>query len=602
MHMTENQKIAQILSSLPDEPGVYQMLDSGGKIIYIGKANSLKKRVTSYFTKKDHDPKTTVLVKNIRDIEYIITDSEIEALLLESTLIKKHKPKFNVRLKDDKRYPYIAVTLNEDYPRVIYTRSINRNKDRYFGPFTDARAAKNTSIMINNLFRLKTCRRQIPLRENERPCINYQIGKCSGVCDGKISQQEYRALVDDAVSFLEGNIEPVIENLNFRMKAYSASMDFEKAAAMRDMIFDIQTVSQKQKVDLASGLNQDYMSVKITGGEALLVLFEFRRGVLTGRRVNVFDNAEYTDEGTVFSAFIVEYYRAREIPSRIMTPVNVPDTKILAAHLSELAGTKVIITTAASKQDQAIISLINKNIDIITAERRLSEQNNPVAGLAALKDSLELETEPEVMECFDISNFQGTDAVASMVQFKTGRPDKKGYRRYKIRGYEQSNDPGMIHEAVSRRLQFLVNENLPLPDLVIIDGGPTQLARAIEAAENFAPELKIISLAKRFEEIYTDPRREPLRLPENSPALRLLQNIRDEAHRFAVTYHRKLRDKRKIASELDSIPDTGEKTRLLLLKHFKSVDAVKSATAEELAAVPGLGRAKAEKIYRYFHS
>lgn len=602
MHMTENQKIAQILSSLPDEPGVYQMLDSGGKIIYIGKANSLKKRVTSYFTKKDHDPKTTVLVKNIRDIEYIITDSEIEALLLESTLIKKHKPKFNVRLKDDKRYPYIAVTLNEDYPRVIYTRSINRNKDRYFGPFTDARAAKNTSIMINNLFRLKTCRRQIPLRENERPCINYQIGKCSGVCDGKISQQEYRALVDDAVSFLEGNIEPVIENLNFRMKAYSASMDFEKAAAMRDMIFDIQTVSQKQKVDLASGLNQDYMSVKITGGEALLVLFEFRRGVLTGRRVNVFDNAEYTDEGTVFSAFIVEYYRAREIPSRIMTPVNVPDTKILAAHLSELAGTKVIITTAASKQDQAIISLINKNIDIITAERRLSEQNNPVAGLAALKDSLELETEPEVMECFDISNFQGTDAVASMVQFKTGRPDKKGYRRYKIRGYEQSNDPGMIHEAVSRRLQFLVNENLPLPDLVIIDGGPTQLARAIEAAKNFAPELKIISLAKRFEEIYTDPRREPLRLPENSPALRLLQNIRDEAHRFAVTYHRKLRDKRTIASELDSIPDTGEKTRLLLLKHFKSVDAVKSATAEELAAVPGLGRAKAEKIYRYFHS
>lgn len=602
MHMTENQKIAQILSSLPDEPGVYQMLDSGGKIIYIGKANSLKKRVTSYFTKKDHDPKTTVLVKNIRDIEYIITDSEIEALLLESTLIKKHKPKFNVRLKDDKRYPYIAVTLNEDYPRVIYTRSINRNKDRYFGPFTDARAAKNTSIMINNLFRLKTCRRQIPLRENERPCINYQIGKCSGVCDGKISQQEYRALVDDAVSFLEGNIEPVIENLNFRMKAYSASMDFEKAAAMRDMIFDIQTVSQKQKVDLASGLNQDYMSVKITGGEALLVLFEFRRGVLTGRRVNVFDNAEYTDEGTVFSAFIVEYYRAREIPSRIMTPVNVPDTKILAAHLSELAGTKVIITTAASKQDQAIISLINKNIDIITAERRLSEQNNPVAGLAALKDSLELETEPEVMECFDISNFQGTDAVASMVQFKTGRPDKKGYRRYKIRGYEQSNDPGMIHEAVSRRLQFLVNENLPLPDLVIIDGGPTQLARAIETAENFAPELKIISLAKRFEEIYTDPRREPLRLPENSPALRLLQNIRDEAHRFAVTYHRKLRDKRTIASELDSIPDTGEKTRLLLLKHFKSVDAVKSATAEELAAVPGLGRAKAEKIYRYFHS
>jgi len=245
--------------------------------------------------------------------------------------------------------------------------------------------------------------------------------------------------------------------------------------------------------------------------------------------------------------------------------------------------------------------MINKNIDIITSERRLSEQNNPVAGLTLLKDVLDLDTEPDVMECFDISNFQGTDSVASMVQFRTGRPDKSGYRRYKIRAYEQSNDPGMIHEAVSRRLQFLVNEELEMPDLVIIDGGPTQLARAIEAAANFAPDLKIISLAKKFEEIYTAPDREPLRLPESSPALRLLQNIRDEAHRFAVTYHRKLRDKRTVSSELDSIPDTGEKTKQLLLKHFKSVDAVKSASVEELASVNGIGKSKAGRIYRHFH-
>ena len=600
--MTDNPKITGILSRLPDEPGVYQMFDSSGTIIYIGKANSLKKRVTSYFNKKDHDPKTTVLVKNISDIEYIITDTEIEALLLESTLIKKHKPKFNVRLKDDKRYPYIAVTLNEEYPRVIYTRTINRSRDRYFGPFTDARAAKNTSIMINTLFRLKTCRRQIPLRENERPCINYQIGKCSGVCDGKVSREEYRSMVNDAVSFLEGNIEPVIENLNRRMKQYSEAMDFEKAAQFRDMIFDIQTVSQKQKVDLASGINQDYMAVKITGGEAVLVLFEFRHGVLTGRRVNIFDNAEYADPGTIIGTFIVDYYKGREIPSRIMTSENIPDAKLISAHLTGLAGTKVGLVTAVSREDQSIISMINKNIDIIAAERRLSEQNNPVAGLTVLKEVLDLETEPDVMECFDISNFQGTDSVASMVQFRTGRPDKSGYRRYKIRAYEQANDPGMIHEAVSRRMQFLANEGLEMPDLVIIDGGPTQLARAIEAAANFVPDLKIVSLAKKFEEIYTAPDREPLRLPENSPALKLLQNIRDEAHRFAVTYHRKLRDKRTVSSELDSIPDTGEKTRQMLLKHFKSVDAVKSAKEEELAGVPGIGKSRAKKIYGYFHA
>lgn len=599
--MTDNPKITGILSRLPDEPGVYQMFDSSGTIIYIGKANSLKKRVSSYFNKKDHDPKTAVLVKNISDIEYIVTDTEIEALLLESTLIKKHRPKFNVRLKDDKRYPYIAVTLNEEYPRVIYTRSINRNTDRYFGPFTDARAAKNTSVMINTLFRLRTCRRQIPLRANERPCINYQIGKCSGVCDGKVTRDEYRSMVNDAVNFLEGNIEPVIENLNRRMKQYSDAMDFEKAAQVRDMIFDIQTVSQKQKVDLPSGINQDYMAVRITGGEAVLVLFEFRHGVLTGRRVNIFDNAEYTDTGTILGTFIVDYYKGREIPSRIMTSDAIPDSKLISSHLSSLAGVKVTLAAAVSREDQGILSMISKNIDIITAERKLAEENSPSAGLSGLRDILDLETEPDIMECFDISNFHGTDSVASMVRFRTGRPDKSGYRRYRIRGYKQSNDPGMIHEAVSRRLQFLVNENLELPDLVIIDGGPTQLSRAIEAAANFIPELKIISLAKKLEEVYTDPGSGPLRLPENSPALRLLQNIRDEAHRFAITYHRKLRDRRTVASELDSIPDTGEKTKQVLLKHFKSVDAVRAATADELAAVPGIGRARANKIYGHFH-
>jgi excinuclease ABC subunit C len=596
------EKIKDLLSRLPQEPGVYLMLGSDGSIIYIGKANSLKKRVTSYFQKKDHDPKTGILVKNIEDIEYIVTESEIEALLLECNLIKKHKPKFNVRLKDDKRYPYIAVTMNEDYPRVIYTRNINRNTDKYFGPYTDARAAKNSAAMINNLFKLKTCRRPLPLKENERPCINYQIKKCSGACRNIISKEEYRSLINDAVNFLEGNIEPVMNSLNIRMKEYSEKMNFEKAASVRDIIYDIQTISQSQNVDIPTVVDQDCIAAGIFGGEAIVVLFEFRHGILTGRKINIFDNAEYSTPEEIIRIFILDYYKDKEIPSKIVTEYGIPDFKLIAEHLSSLSGKKISLVHAGSSDDKGIISMIRKNIDIIAADRKATEENNPAAGLLELKEALSLESEPDIMECFDISNFQGTDSVASMVQFRLGRADKSNYRRYKIRGYESSNDPGMIHEAVSRRLQHLVNENLELPDLIVIDGGPTQLTRAIEAASNFSLNLNIISVAKRFEEIYTEPDKEPLRLPENSPALKLIQRIRDEAHRFAVTYHRTLRDKKLTASVLDTIPDVGDKTKKLLLKHFGSVEQVSEASLEELISADGIGEKTAQKIYDFFRN
>ncbi len=598
---TTNDKIKDILSRLPLEPGVYIMHDSAGSIIYIGKANSLKKRVSSYFMKKDHEPKTSILVKNIADIEYIVTDSEIEALILESNLIKKHKPKFNVRLKDDKRYPYIAVTMNEAYPRVIYTRSINRGSDRYFGPFTDAKAAKNTSAMINTLFKLKTCRRPLPLRENERPCINYQIKKCSGVCRGVISKEEYRSLVDDAVSFLEGDMDPVLENLNRRMKDYAAKMDYENAASMRDIIYDIQKISQTQKVDIPSISEQDCIACGIFGGEALVVLFEFRHGILTGRKISVFDNAEYTTPDEVIRTFILEYYDDKEIPARIVTDQQVQDSPLIAQHLSVKSGKKVALSIARSEEERGIINMIRKNIDILAADRKSADAADPAIALSELKSALSMDTEPEVMVCFDISNTQGSESVASMVQFRLGRPDKSGYRRFKIRGYEGPNDPGMIHEAVSRRMQHIVNENLELPDLIVIDGGPTQLTRAMEAAANFGVEVKIVSLAKRFEEIYISPAEPPVRLPEGSPPLKLMQNIRDEAHRFAITYHRKLRDRKLTGSELDNIPDIGEKTRKALLKHFKSVDNIASAEIEELMEAGGIGEKTAGKIYSYFN-
>jgi len=593
-------KIKDILSRLPVTPGVYLMKGIDETIIYVGKANSLKKRVTSYFTKKDHDPKTSILVKNIEDIEYIVTESEIEALILESNLIKKHKPKFNVRLKDDKRYPYIAVTLNEEYPRIIYTRSINRSADKYFGPYTDAKAARNSAVMINNLFKLRTCKKTLPLKNNERPCINFQIHKCSGVCQNIISKDEYRSLIDVAVNFLEGNIDPVINNLNKKMKDYSENMNFEKAADIRNLIYDIQKISQSQNVDIPTITDQDCISVGIFGGEGIVVLFEFRHGILISRKINIFDNAEYSTSEDILRVFILDYYRDKDIPSKIITEYNISDSKLIAEHLSLKSGKKISLSQAVSSENKGIINMIRRNIDVIAADRKASEENNPAAALIELKELLSLETEPDIIECFDISNLQGSDSVASMVQFRSGRADKSNYRKYKIRGYDSPNDPAMIHEAVSRRLQYLVNEEIKLPDLIVVDGGRTQLAKAIEAAKNFNIDVKIISLAKKFEEIYIVPDTEPIRLKRDSLPLKLLQRIRDEAHRFAVTYHRNIRDKKLTSSVFDTIPDVGEKTKKLLLKHFGSIEKITKASIEELKKINGIGDQTAAKIYNFF--
>ncbi len=599
--MIEPGQLKKTVAGLPGEPGVYIMKDDAGSIIYIGKASSLKKRVSSYFQKRDLDIKTRVLVKIIRDIEFIVTDSEVEALILESSLIKKHRPKFNIQKKDDKRYPYIAVTLGERYPRVIFTRAVRKNGTRYFGPYTDANAARGTVALINTIFKLKLCSHDLPLNKNERPCMNYQINKCSGVCQGDMTAGEYRKIVDNAVKFLEGNVGPVLTNLQEMMKEYSSKQKYEKATEIRDMIFNIQKISETQKVHVPIGADQDYIGVSKMGNEGVVILFEFRNGVLLGRKISIFDNAEYADPEEIISSFILGYYQASEAPQRIIAERPLSDRSLLQKLLTDQSKRKVVIVVPETTDDHGIIRLIHKNIDIIAAERVAErESRNTLAGLEELQSVLKLETLPRAMECFDISNLQGTDAVASMVSFRDGRPDKPGYRRYKIRGYDAPDDPGMIHEVISRRIQYLVNEERPLPDLMIIDGGPTQLSRAREAAENFSAGIRIISLAKRFEEIYTVPGREPLMLPRSSSALKILQNIRDEAHRFAITYHRKLRDRKTTRSELDDIGiDAGIKK--LLLERFKSIDDIRRATVEELKQIPGIGSQTANKIHGFFH-
>lgn len=595
------QSLKETASSFPLEPGVYLMKNDSGTIIYIGKANSLRKRVLSYFQKKDQDPKTEVLVQRIQEIEYIVTDSEMEALLLESSLIKRHKPRFNVRLKDDKRYPYIAVTLQEEYPRVIYTRNLRNDGTRYFGPYTDAAAAKKTVDMINRLFKLKTCKKSLPLRQNERPCLNFQLRRCSGVCTGLISGDEYLDLVHNAVSFLEGSVEPVIKDIHDRMMAHSEKMEYEKAAALREILFDIQKVTEEQKVSAPLGDDRDYLESARFGDEAIVILFEFRNGVLLGRKVSVMDDSEISEEGTVVQSFMVDYYERSDPPARIITPYGIPDRNLIEEHLTARSGHRVIISRPAGGDDAGIIRLMQRNLDVIVTERRAAlEAGGYGEEMADLGRMLSLPRDPETVVCFDISNIQGTNSVASMVTFREGHPEPPEYRRFRIRGYAGANDPGMIHEAVSRRLQHLLNEDLPLPDLVVIDGGPSQLARAREAAETLEVDLPIISLAKREEEVYVDPGKAPLRFSRERPGLKLLMRVRDEAHRFAVTYHRTLRDRAMLRSEIDGIPGIGHSVRQALLASFGHLEAVQNATVEDLERVEGVGRKRAEKIVDYF--
>lgn len=599
--------IKEKIQRLPDQPGVYLMIDSKGEIIYVGKASSLKKRVSSYFTPSKQDPKTAVLAKMVADVDYIITTSEIEALILENNLIKKHKPRFNVRLKDDKRYPYIAVTLSDHYPRVIFTRRMRNPEDRYFGPFTDAQATRALISLVNRMFKLKTCTRSVPLKEHERPCLNYQMNRCHGVCLGKISKEDYNDLIQGAIKFLEGDIEPVLADLRNLMKRYSTNMEYEKAARVRDVINDILKLSTSQTIDLPTVVDQDFIGVKIERGEGLVLLFEFRKGIMLGKKIRVFENAHYEMPAELLKMFIIEHYSMGEPPAYIIASEKISDEQILERYFTEKFHKKIKISLARSKEEMAVIKLLLRNLDMIAAERAHPLSAAGVSqslqqGLKELKEALNLSDIPEIIECFDVSNIQGKYSVASMVQFRNGLPEKSHYRRFKIRTLNEPNDPGMIHEVISRRLQRAINEGEEMPHLIVVDGGSAQLSKATEAAAALGVNVKVIALAKRFEEIYRAKEEKPISFPQNSMALTILKQIRDEAHRFAIMYHRKLRGKESVRSALDEIPGIGPEKRKALFKHFKTIDAIKSATVDMLCAVPGIGAETAKTVYNFFHN
>ncbi len=601
--------ISEQLKILPELPGSYQFYDSEGTIIYVGKAKSLKKRVSSYFSKINTSEKLRVMVPKINKIEFIITNSEIEALILESHLIKKHKPKYNILLKDDKKFPYFLIT-DEEYPRILVVRKYNKNllKGKYFGPYTNARAMYSTLDLLKKLFPLKQCKTP---KFKDRPCIYYQIGRCMGVCQKLISSKDYKKLISNVELFLSGKQMQLVEELKKQMEFYSNNLDFEKAARFRDSYYDVQKTMEKQKVIYENtNINQDVVAISSEAGITALTLLKIRDGRLIEKKDFELDISEYDEESEAITSFIKEYYEMVsdvEIPTEIIFQQKIPSEEktVLESWLSYKKGKKVKINYSESKRNLEIINLAKKNSDFHLEKIKLDTLNkiqleyNEIGSY--IQEKLKLEKFPHKVECFDISHIQGTNTVASMVVFENGFPKKSEYKRFKIKSVDlKPDDFQSMREVVYRRYSRLKNAGEPFPDLIIIDGGKGQLSSAKKILDEL--EIKkqdVISIAKRIEEIFKPNKKDPVIFPANSNSLFFFQRIRDEAHRFAITYHRKLREAGAVKSELDEIKGLFQKSKKLLLEKYKNVSAISKLTLEELKLL--LTPSQANKVFEFYN-
>ena len=574
------------LSILPDNPGVYLMKNSKNQIIYVGKAKILKNRVRQYFqNNKNHSPKVRAMVKNIADFEIIITSSEIEALILECNLIKKFQPRYNILLKDDKNYPFLKLTVNEDFPRIFITRKKLDDGAKYFGPFTNSSALKETLNLLQKIFPLRTCK-----NFHKRPCLEYHIKNCLAPCANLISKEIYAELVKSTINFLEGKTSEIIKNLTEKMNLAAENLNFELAAKFRDILLSVKKISEKQKIVTDSG-NLDVIGISRLNEEICVQIFFVREGKVIGRENFMIKGAAEEENSQILVEFIKQYYNFAEISSdEILLPVEIfdEDVKILEEWL------KVEINCPKRGIKRELVEMAVENAEKYLKEKILINEKK-LLGVEELQKSLKLAIMPRKMECFDISHFQGSETVASMVRFENGAPAKKMYRRYKIHSTEGKPDDFLsMREVVSRRYKNLEN----LPDLIIIDGGKGQLNSALEVIRELKIEIPVISLAKEFELVFEENSSEPIKL--EGQALFLMQRIRDEAHRFAITYHRKLRRKRNLESELDKIAGIGVKRREELLKTFGSVENIKNATLEEILKLPSMNRNSAESLINYF--
>ena len=606
------------VETFPHKPGIYLMRDVAGTVIYVGKAVDLRSRVRSYFHPSAWEySKVRALVSEVADLDFIVTDSELEALILEANLIKEHRPRYNVRLKDDKHYPYIKVTWADPFPKVLITRRMEQDGGRYFGPFTSTPAVYQTLDLLRKSFPYLTCDREITGRD-ARPCLYYDIKLCLGPCIGAATQEEYRAMVRGLARFLEGHGEEVIADMEKRMRAAADALDFEQAASLRDQLQAVQHIVERQKIVSSAGADQDVIAFAREEGDACVQVFFIRGGKLLGREYFVLEGAQDEDRQEVIAAFLKQFYEeAAYVPPEVLLPQQIKEALIIEQWLKQKRGAKVVLHVPQRGQKRELVALAAENatetLSALRAQWQADAHKHEQA-LAELQQALGLSQSPARIECYDISTTQGTEIVGSMVVFVQGVPRKSEYRHFIVRSVQGQDDYASMREVLQRRFrrwQMATSDLSPgggtkgdikgwakLPGLLIVDGGRGQLGVAVEVLQEFdlLERVPVVGLAKQREEIFLPGRVEPVLLPPRSQGLFLVQAVRDEAHRFAITHHRARRQRMGVASQLDSIPGVGPARRKALLKAFGSLDAIRAASVEQLAAVPGIPRTVAVAI------
>jgi excinuclease ABC subunit C len=585
------------LPHLPESPGVYLWKDGAGTVLYVGKAKRLRSRVRSYFA-SDHAEslKTRHLVRQIAELETIVVPTEAHALILEANLIKEYKPKFNIALRDDKSYPYIKVTIQEPFPRVYVTRRLQSDGARYFGPYTDVGAMRRALNVVKRIFTVRSCNYDMPREMPERACLDFSIGRCKAPCIYNQTQEDYRTMIDEVVYFLEGKTEEVVRRVRERMDVAAQNLDFERAAELRDALLKLERLEEPTVVLEVEGGDRDVVGYARDGDDACVAIMRIRGGRLLAREHHFLENIDGDADGAVLSAYLVRtYVPAAERAEELLVPFDFEDREVLEESLQR---TRVLVPQRGPRRE--LVDLAEQNARHLLEEFKLAaleSEERAADPVYELQRELGLRVVPRSFVCFDISHAQGTDTVASMVWFENGRPRRSEYRKFKVDSVVGIDDFASMNEVVGRYFKRRVEEEKPLPNLVVIDGGKGQLNAAHGATEALGlGELPMVSLAKREEEVFLIGRSEPLRLPRRSPALRLLQQARDEAHRFAVTFQRKRRSMRTVTSELLKIPGVGPVKRRQLLQAFGSVQGVRDAGEEEIAKLPGFTRGSARKL------
>lgn len=613
----ENFNIQEELKKLPGKPGVYLMHDEKDAIIYVGKAISLKNRVRQYFqSSRNKGAKIEQMVTHISRFEYIVTDSELEALVLECNLIKEHRPKYNTMLMDDKSYPFIKVTVNEPFPRVMLARQMKKDKAKYFGPYTSAGAVKDTIELIRKLYHIRSCNRSLPKDiGKERPCLNYHIHQCHAPCQGYISQEEYRKSIDEVVRFLNGHYDLVLKELEEKMMAASDSLEFEKAIEYRELLTSVQKVAQKQKITDTAGDDRDIIAMASEGEDAVVQVFFIRSGRLIGRDHFYLKSAENDTEGEILSSFIKQFYAGTPyIPAELMLPEEIEDQDIIEEWLTARRERRVHLRIPKKGTKEKLVELAQKNAQMVLKndrERLKREEGRTIGAVKELEKILGLKGIIR-MEAYDISNTNGFDSVGSMVVYEHGKPKRNDYRKFKIKTVQGPDDYASMNEVLTRRFGHGLREQQEesetggfqiFPDLIMMDGGRGQVNIALEVLEKLHLHIPVCGMVKddnhRTRGLYFNNTELPI--DRNSECFRLITRIQDEAHRFAITFHRQLRSKGQVHSVLDDIPGVGPARRKDLMRCFENIDAIRNATVEELKELPSMNEKSAQEVYKFFH-